>query len=322
MQNAEFSAALKRKAPVIMLAGEPYIVHRALQALKAQVLEPALRDLNLTEFVGKAATPAAVCKIARTAPVFAARRLVIAEDPPEIAGFADYGAAPCKTTCLVFVVDKPDGRTKFVSALKKAGGVITFPALKEHELAPWLQAECKRERITIDSRAAALIVDTVGTDMACLLDAAHKAALFAPERGTITTAHVQAVCADVRKDSIFDFIDGIAGRELRKALPILENLFANREEPIVLCKIIEGHIRKLWACRGLIDEGYQAPALIAEKMKVHPYLAGKLYAQALPLTMQRIGQMHTAVFQCDRALKRSKLPPRVLLENLVTGLCR
>ena len=329
MKSEELSRALKDEKPVVMMSGDRYIVQRALEYIKRRVIPGVeMRDVNLTTFEGKEAAAPAVTHLCKTAPVFAPRRLVIAVDPADVAAYADYCAAPTKSTCLVIIVDKPDARTKTVAAIKRAGALVHFDTPKEHELPRWLAAEEQTKKIPVTSDACALIVLTVGSDLAQLADALERTYLSAPRGAQVGIEHVERALCLTRKDSIFDLTDACAARNKERAVQVLENLIKNRDDPFRILKMLESTVRKLLQAVEMCADGHQTGDSMAAALKMHPYVAGKLLQAARTLTMDRAWEMHSALhdaaFACSigsKAMGFGKLGDRVYVEQLVLRMC-
>ena len=109
-------ALAKDPPPVLLLCGkERFLVNRAVDAVKAAVLDPRTRDFNFDLLEGKDATPARILSVARTLPMMARRRLVLVRD------LDDLSAA--RTTGLVSTIGLVAG-----GALLATGAIVFFTA--------------------------------------------------------------------------------------------------------------------------------------------------------------------------------------------------
>ncbi len=327
MKSEALISAVKDLKPIIVLSGDGYISGRALDYVKRKLVPDAdFRDANLTTYEGKA--PAApVVKMCRTSPVFANRRLVCLVDFSDLNGLVEYVSSPCITTILVIVCDKIDARTKFATAIKKRGVVIHFDTPKEHELGRWLLGEAQAQKIPITQDACDLIVQVVGNELPLLMDSLERCHLSAPRGARVESEHVTRALALSRKFGVFDLTDACVARDLSRAFSVLENLLINREEPIRLERLLEGSIKKLVLCVGLIAEGVRSDD-VPSALGVHPYVAGKLYQQARRLDVKRADKMHEIMFrlalECAPGTKArglSAVGDRFYLERAVMEIC-
>lgn len=329
MKSEALSAALRNKTPVIVLTGDRYIAHRALDAVKRRIVpDEAMRPVNMTVYEGKEGVADRVARTCRTSPVFAPRRLVILIDPPDLAALSDYCSAPATHACLVIVADKVDARTKTVQAIRRTGAIVQFDTPKEHELPQWLAHEAASLKIPITPDACILIVQTIGSDLPLLLDALERCHLSAPRGSQILTEHVQNALCLSRKFSVFDLTDACAVRDLSRALHVLENLIINREDPVRLMHLLIGHIRKLMLCVAQCELGQQTGDSIAAALKMHPFAAGKLLQQSRTLNADRAREMHEEMYQLavrcapgTKAMGQSPSGDRLYLEQTVIRMC-
>src|SRR5262245_26879555 len=116
-------------APIYCLHGaEPFLVDRFLTAIRAAVFGPGTdrsAGFNVDTFDVKESGLVAVVSAAKTLPMFARRRLVIARGIDQLKSedlepLGPYVADPNPSTCLVLVGEKIDARLRVFQALRKA----------------------------------------------------------------------------------------------------------------------------------------------------------------------------------------------------------
>jgi DNA polymerase III subunit delta len=169
-------------APVYCLYGkERFLLGRALDALRAAVLEPATRDFNHDVLDAKAGA-AAIVAAARTLPMMAKRRLVVVRGADEIKADATepllaYVADPAPETVLVLLCEKVDARQKLFAALKKKGALCAFDPPRDRELYSFIVAEARSRGGGIEESAARLLAEIVGPDLGQLAQAVEKLVL-------------------------------------------------------------------------------------------------------------------------------------------------
>ena len=138
--------------PLYFLYGkERYLVDRAVDLLRARVLDPRTRDFNYELFYGKEAGASRIAQAARTLPMMAKRRLILVRDADEmkadeLGGLVSYVSDPAPETCLVFVGEKADQRLKFFSAFKKHGELVKLEPLYERQLPDFVRGEAQGAR--------------------------------------------------------------------------------------------------------------------------------------------------------------------------------
>ena len=143
---------------------------RAVDRLRASLVEPATRDFNYNLFQGKEATSGRVLSAVRTLPMMAKRRLVVIRDvdemkADELNGLIPYLTKPCPESCLVLVAEKVDQRLKFFAQFKKHGETIKLEPLYDRQLPGFVRDE-GRARVRFAAGVAELIADEVGSGLA------------------------------------------------------------------------------------------------------------------------------------------------------------
>ena len=167
---------------------ERYLVDRAVDLLRARVLDPRTKDFNYELFYGKEAGASRIAQAARTLPMMAKRRLILVRDADEMK--ADElarprrrtSADPAPETCLVFVAEKADQRLKFFTAFKKHGVLVKLDPLYERQLPDFVRGEARARGVTIAPDAVTMIVDEIGAELGQLADAVERLAIFVGDR--------------------------------------------------------------------------------------------------------------------------------------------
>ena len=130
---------------VLLFEGdEEHMKQAALEALQKKMLPEGLEDLNRTML--DAPDTDQVIAAAETLPFMADRRLVIVRDHPALTGRAeaddrlsDYlPSVPPSTVLLFYCAQKPDGRKKLYSVIKKLNGIVVFSPLRDRELTSFI----------------------------------------------------------------------------------------------------------------------------------------------------------------------------------------
>jgi len=122
--------------------------------------------------------------------------------------------------------------------------------------------------------------------------------------------------ADTRQAIIFELTDAVGNRRLETALAALRRLMADGEPPQRILVMLARQVRLLWLARNAMDNGVPAAGL-ATHLDVHSFVAQKLAGQAGAYAPSVLRYAHQAVTRADRSLKRSRLDPRLVLEDLL-----
>lgn len=321
------SALATHAPPLIYLCGkERFLVDRAIEAIKAAVLEPATKDFNYDQLFAKEAAAAKILACAKTLPMMAKRRLVLVRDADELtadelASLTKYIEAPAPETCLLFVAEKADLRLRFFNLFKKHGLLLKLDPLSDKQLPSFIETEAKRLKVELERGAAVRLADEIGADLGQLADALERLCCFVPVGQPIRIRDIEEVVVTTRQHSVFELIDAVGAADRSAALTLLAEMQMQREPALKLLALISRHVMKLWQTADLMSHGRPSPGELASALGVMPFVAGKLLDQARKLTLSRVQAMHEAIFHTDRTLKLSKLDDERIMEQLILGLC-
>ncbi|HEX6839736.1 MAG TPA: DNA polymerase III subunit delta [Polyangia bacterium] len=305
---------------------ERYLVDRAVELLRARVLDPRTRDFNYELFYGKEAGAARIAQAARTLPMMAKRRLVLVRDADEMTGdelgaLIPYVSDPAPESCLVFVAEKADQRLKFFSAFKKHGVMLKLDPLYERQLPDFVRGEAKARGVTLAPDAVTMIVDEIGADLGQLADAVERLAIYAGERKQITAEDVDKVVATTRQRNVFELANAVGAGDRAHALAVLSSMLGARESGVRIVAMLARHLRQLWITSELLGRT-RDKFEIAGALGIPPFFADDIIRQARNIDAERAKRMHAALFKADKDLKSSRLDDARLLEALILELTR
>ena len=315
-------------APAYYVYGkERFLVSRAVAAIREAVLEERSRAFNLDVIDCKEAKAPGgrIVAAARTLPMLAERRLVLAQDADELEAadfeaLSEYLADPAPTTCLLMVATTADQRRRFFADLKKVGVVAKYDPLYQRQLRPWVEGEARGLGVSLERGAADLICEVIGADLAQLASALEQLVLYADKRRRITVADVEEVVAETRQHSVFDLANAVGDRDTRRALHQLRRMLAAREAAPKILFMLTRHFRQLWVTQELLARRATREA-IAEAVGIRPFFVDGLCDQARRLSAAALRLAFEELYAADRALKASRLGDELTLERLVLKLC-
>ena len=312
-------------APVYCLHGpERFLVDRCLAALRRKILGASAADtsgLNHEVFDLKEADLAQVLAAARTLPMFAKQRLIIARGLDQVkaeamAPLAAYASQPNPSTCLVLLADKVDGRLKAFLALRKAGYLHEFARLKDRDLGPFLAREAKAADTAMDNDAAEALANAAGPDLGRLMQALEQLQLYAGKGVPITRAHVEALVPESRERSVFELTKAIGTGDVPRALRLVNNMIGNREPALRVQAMLLRQLRQTWRAKELAAAGVSRPE-IASAVGLPPFFLDDVLLPARRMTVAALRRNFERLYQADRAFKSSRVDPEVQLTRLV-----
>ena len=313
-------------APAYAFVGsERLLVERAVEAIRTAVDDMGAPGFNVEIFDGKGLDAARVISAARTLPMMADKRFVLvrhadAMTPTEQNELASYFDDPSESACLVLTADKLDGRGKLAKAAKKAGALVDAKPLRGRELREFIRAEATAREHAIEPRAVEALLDAVGDDLAAIDDALERLSLFVGAGQRIDADAVARCVTRIRVESIWSLVDAIGLKDRRKGIAAAQSLLDDREPPLRLLAMVARQLRIVARMREALSEGLR-PQEAAKRAGAPPFKAADLTESARRFTADSLGNAFALISETDRALKSSKRPPDVILQDAVLELC-
>lgn len=335
MSQSDFYRRLQNNeiGPLYLLEGhERYLRDQALKKLTEIVVDAAVRDFNYATISVAHGNLDEALAMARQFPMISARRMVVVagfeaiNDEKLLELLKDYLRAPAETTVLVFVSDGLDNRRNIATMLRKACEVVKFDPLDDREGAPnWIRDYVARAGSFIDPAAATYLVGTVGVDLLRLSTELEKLIAYAGDKGKITRTEIDELVRYSREHSNFELTDAIVDGNRKRALTLLDHIFANPPEPpqalsLMILGAIASNYRKMLLAKELMRQN--APnSEVAKAVGMSPYGVTKFNERVRKIETDRILKGIARIAQTDIALKSSLATPRLQLELLICELC-
>jgi len=312
--------------PVYVLVGaERLLIERTVDAIRRAVDSMGAPGFNVEIFDGKGLEAGRVTSAARTLPMMADMRLVLlrnvdAMTPTEQTKLAEYLDDPSESTCFVATASKLDGRAKLSKTAKKKGYLIEASSLRGASLRKFVREEATVREHAIAPQAIEALLDAVGDDLAAIDDAMERVSLFVGAGQRIDADAVMRCVTRIRVETIWTLVDAIGLKDRRKGIAAAQSLLDDREPPLRLLAMVARQLRIVARMREALSEGLR-PQDAAKRAGAPPFKAGDLTESARRFTSDSLGQAFTLIARTDRALKSSKLPPDVILQDAVLELC-
>ena len=314
-------------APIYCLHGpERFLIDRVLAALRRRILGATgdASGCNCELFDLKEVTLANVLAAARTLPMFAKQRLVIARGLEQVKAeglepLTAYAAHPNPSTCLVLLAEKVDGRLRAFLALRKAGFLHEFARLKDRDLGPFIAREAKTRGLAIDSDAAEALANAAGPDLGRLMQALEQLEIYAGKAGRISRAQIEELVPESRERNVFELTKAIGTGDTRRALQLVTNMLRNREPPLRIQAMLLRQLRQTWRAKELMAANLPR-AEMAAAVGLPPFFLDDVLVPARRLSVAALRRSFERLYQADRAFKSSRVDPEVQLTRLVRQL--
>jgi DNA polymerase III subunit delta len=236
-----------------------------------------------------------------------------------------YLVSPAPTTVLALVAGELRSSSALWKACAKAGQVLSFEVAKK-ELQGWVAEQFRQRQVRAEPDAIAALVQLVGDDLPALKMEVDKLATWAAGE-PIGEREVEALVAPHADVPIYELTEAWSARDAAQALTVSETIFEHesrqrRDTAARLAGSLGGHLGRLRSLKRLAAEGVK-PKEAAERLKLHPFRAQKLYGQAEGFSAEELDDAVVRLADLDGALKgQSRLAPDLELQRALVDLTR
>ncbi len=323
---------------------EPTLRER-LTAFCAEVVEPAMADLNTSRLDGRSAALDDIAAAAGSLPFLSDLRLVLVDNLTELSnGRAIIDALPellpdlPDSTRLLFVEsgleadhpgDTPAERKRKAArrqALKKLVNVVendprgrAFHFDVPRNPVQWVMQRAEQYGAAIDTPAAQALLQRIGTDLVAVDSEIVKLATYTGGQRPIAAEDVALLTPYTPEAGIFDLVDALGQRQGDAALHLLRQLLDDGDDPLRIFGMIVRQYRLLIQMREHLDSG-QSVGSAAATLGMHEYVAKKMAAQARHYSLPLLERIYRYLLETDLDMKTGRIDPSLALETLIARL--
>jgi DNA polymerase III subunit delta len=265
-----------------------------------------------------------------TLPFLAPARIIVIENADPFvtehrAALEQCAAKPSSAGVLVLEVKTFPETTKLAKALPDAAK-LSCKSIATFKLVPWCVEWARtRYKKKLESDTAEALVELVGTSMGMLDQELQKLASAVGDSPAIAVEDVQRFVGRSKSADVFRILDAIGEGRPGEALSILEDLFAEAEDPMAILGPLTAQLRKLATVARLnLREGLPlGPAMDAAKVPGWDKARMAFERQLKHLGRRRLEKLIEWLTEINLGVKGGNpLPERVQVERLIVQLAR
>ena len=281
-------------------------------------------SMNYNYYEGKGISTNEVISLSDTMPFFADRRLILLEDTGWFKGgqgaeeMSSYVEQIPDTSCLLFVEAEVDKRSKLYKAVKKCGYAAEMGRQDPAWLGRWAAGILAKNGKKITGRTMELFLSKTGEDMEQIGCELEKLISYTLGREVITDSDVEAICITQATGKIFEMVSAISGRQTKRAMELYEDLLTLKEPPMRILFLIARQFNQILQVKELMAGGMEKGA-IASRLKLQPFVVGKIMAQAKAFTKPQILSYVNLCVDAEESVKTGKLLDRLAVELLIAN---
>lgn len=235
------SLRAKQYKPVYFLHGaESYFIDAISKYVEDNVLSEGEKSFNQLVFYGKDADAKTIIDAASRYPMMAPYQVILLKEAQEMRTLSDllpYLKKAVPTTILVICHKhkKLDARTKFGKTVKEHAVVFESKPLYDNQVADWIVDYLKSKKFGIQTSAAQLIGEYLGTNLSKVVNELDKLVINLPAGTTVDEKNVQDNIGISKDYNVFELQRALGARDVVKANRIINYFIANpKKNPLVL----------------------------------------------------------------------------------------
>lgn len=305
---------------------DDFLKDASLEKLKEVALTGAIADFNYDLFRAGEVNMSNLMSALATLPVMASRRLVVLKDADKLKAdeqetLLSYLKDPSPSTTLVMSGKDVDKRKTFFSVIKEKGNLVDHSHPYEREMPKWIKWVAKKKGVEISNEAARYLVDIVGTDLASVANELEKASIYTGDRSKrVELEAIEAVTIDMRARTVFQLIDALGTKNLKKSLKNLKRLLDDGESPLMILSMIVRQLRLIWTGLDIMKNG-GGEGEVRKKIKLPPFVFKGYLKQVKLFKEDELRSAYESLFDLDLKFKSSPVNKERALELLIFKLC-
>jgi len=190
----------------------------------------------------------------------------------------------------------------------------------EREMPKWIRWIAKKVDMEVSDDAARYLVEIIGTDLGSVKNELEKAALYAGDRKRIDAGDIEAVSVDVKARTVFQLIDALGTKNLKKSIKNLKKLTEAGESPILILSLIVRQLRLIWTGLDIIKRG-GSEGDVKKSVKLPPFVFKDYMKQLKLFGEEELKEAYDRLAELDLKFKSSPIDKEKALELLLFKLC-
>ncbi|MEM1336167.1 MAG: DNA polymerase III subunit delta [Bacteroidota bacterium] len=291
--------------PLYFLMGEePYYIDKIAEFIGSTVLSEEEKGFNQITLYGKETSIDAIIAQAKRYPMMAERQVVIIKEAQHLSRtieqLAHYANNLQPTTVLVicYKYKKLDKRKKLHNAVLSSGVLFESKKLYENQVVDWIRRVLSGKGYKITPKAAALLVEYLGTDLSKIDNDLQKLFLVVPQNTAITEELIEKHIGVSKDYNNFELKKAIAEGNKKKASTIVHYFTQNpRENPLVVTiTLLHNFFSQLLQYHSLKD---RSPRSVAHTLRVNPYFVGEYQSASKRYSMKQVSGIISGLRELD-----------------------
>lgn len=284
--------------PIYFLWGdEPYFIDQISDYIEKNVLNDAEKSFNQTVLYGRDVDIKDIISIAKRFPMMADHQVIIIKEAQDLSRNIDqlesYLDNIVPSTVLVFnyKYKKPDNRKTVFKKMAKVGVMFESKTLYDNQIPTWINLYLKARGYQIEPKAAAMLLEFLGTDLGRIANELSKLFIVLPKETAISAKNIEDNIGINKDYNNFELRKALGSKNVVKSNQII-NYFAQnpKANPTVLTlSLLNNFFTQLLQLHSLPNKNDKTA--VATLLKVSPFFVGDYIEAGKNYPMRKVSEI-------------------------------
>lgn len=311
---------------------ERYLIDRYIKKAEKAILPDKLEGVNFDVLNYQETGISRIINDANTIPFLGEFKLLVIKNsellskekqlsPYEIKNIEKYFSNPNPSCVLIFLGEedlKNIGRNKVALLIKNSpqGRLIESRKLKGMELRRWIQTFLDNNKVDISPEVMEMLM-MIGEKGLYNLHGELEKLILSGDGSIISKDQAQDLLTLTPEGKIFELTDAVINKQGNKALKLLDEYFAAREQPIILRAMLISSFRRMILVKNALEEGYVKPVFREYLDTKSDFLIDKTIRQVKNISSQELTGIYDDLYNLEFDSRNSKQEQGALLKDFV-----
>ena len=316
-----------KNTSVLLHGANEYLISKKILEIRDYIEPVDLMDVNFVQIDAKSSSIDEIINACCTVPFMTNYRVVLVNflsDLIKSDKSYDWKSLSDQISNFpesTFVIFRENELNKTDSVLKFLADSVTesnFENFKYPELLEWAKTRFDNLGVIIDSKALALLVESVGSDLRLLDSEIQKLSMYKPSE-MITAKDIDDLVAYVKEQSIFKLVDSAIDGNITHSLNLVRSLIDSGQSVTFIKRMIERQVRLVLMVKSLKSQGLNS-AQIGPKISLFGYPLQKTLELESRLTELRLVNMYQMILDSEIRERKGEMSEELSFELLIYEL--
>jgi DNA polymerase-3 subunit delta len=225
-------------------------------------------------------------------------------------------------SCILFFLGEEEikniSKNKLALILKSSssGRLVESKKLKGQELKKWIESYLVANEVKISPGAMEILLMIGEKGLYNLHNELEKLILFTNGE-LITEEEVRDLITLTPEGKIFELTDAVISKQGKKALTLVDEYFAAREQPIVLRSMLISSFRRMIIIKNALQEGYMKPVYKDYLDTGSDFLIDKTVRQVKNISLEELLAIYDELYNLEFTSRNSKQDQALLVKDFI-----